>query len=56
MIAPVVLIDLPLLLTGVKSVSRSQTLAAGFSDQSHLARHFRERAGMPPSAFRWLRS
>jgi AraC-like DNA-binding protein len=28
-------------------------LATGFSDQSHLARHFRERVGMPPSAFRW---
>jgi len=28
-------------------------LAAGFSDQSHLARHFRERVGVPPSTYRW---
>jgi len=25
----------------------------GFSDQSHLARHFRRRTGMPPSLARW---
>jgi AraC-like DNA-binding protein len=25
----------------------------GFSDQSHLARHFRRRTGMPPSMARW---
>ncbi|MGA2419164.1 MAG: helix-turn-helix domain-containing protein [Candidatus Acidiferrum sp.] len=39
------LVDLPL----------SQiALAAGFSDQSHLARHFRRVTGMPPSlARRW---
>ena len=28
-------------------------LATGFSDQSHLARHFRRWAGMPPSSVRW---
>jgi AraC-like DNA-binding protein len=29
-------------------------LAAGFSDQSHLARHFRRLTGMPPSLARRL--
>jgi AraC-like DNA-binding protein len=28
-------------------------LAVGFSDHSHLARHFRRLTGMPPSAARW---
>ena len=28
-------------------------LATGFSDQSHLARHFRRWAGMSPSQVRW---
>jgi AraC-like DNA-binding protein len=28
-------------------------LATGFSDQSHLARHFRRWAGVPPSSVRW---
>jgi transcriptional regulator GlxA family with amidase domain len=28
-------------------------LAVGFSDQSHLARHFRRLTGMPPSLARW---
>jgi AraC-like DNA-binding protein len=28
-------------------------LSAGFSDQSHLARHFRRMTGMSPSAVRW---
>jgi AraC-like DNA-binding protein len=28
-------------------------LATGFSDQSHLARHFRRRTGMSPSLARW---
>ena len=27
--------------------------ATGFSDQSHLARHFRRRTGMPPGLARW---
>lgn len=27
--------------------------AVGFSDQSHLARHFRRLTGMPPSRARW---
>jgi AraC-like DNA-binding protein len=27
--------------------------ASGFSDQSHLARHFRQRVGVSPSMFRW---
>ncbi|MFZ0523138.1 MAG: helix-turn-helix domain-containing protein [Candidatus Acidiferrales bacterium] len=27
---------------------------AGFSDQSHLARHFRRLTGMPPSLARWM--
>jgi AraC family transcriptional regulator len=29
-------------------------LAAGFSDQSHLSRHFRRSTGMPPSLARRL--
>jgi AraC family transcriptional regulator len=28
-------------------------LATGFSDQSHLARHFRRQTGMSPSIARW---
>jgi transcriptional regulator GlxA family with amidase domain len=28
-------------------------LATGFSDQSHLARHFRRQTGMSPSVARW---
>ena len=28
-------------------------LAAGFSDQSHCARRFRERVGVTPSSYRW---
>jgi AraC-like DNA-binding protein len=28
-------------------------LAVGFSDQSHLARHFRRLTGVPPSLARW---
>jgi transcriptional regulator GlxA family with amidase domain len=28
-------------------------LATGFSDQSHLARHFRQILGTTPSQYRW---
>jgi transcriptional regulator GlxA family with amidase domain len=28
-------------------------LASGFSDQSHLARHFRKIFGLTPTQFRW---
>jgi AraC-like DNA-binding protein len=30
-------------------------LAAGFADQSHLARHFRRMVGSTPGEFRWSR-
>jgi transcriptional regulator of acetoin/glycerol metabolism/AraC-like DNA-binding protein len=31
-------------------------LSSGFSDQSHLARHFRRLTGLPPSALRWAQT
>jgi AraC-like DNA-binding protein/PAS domain-containing protein len=31
-------------------------LSAGFSDQSHLARHFRRMTGLSPSAMRWAQA
>lgn len=31
-------------------------LSAGFSDQSHLARHFRRSTGLPPGALRWAQT
>ena len=30
-------------------------VTSGFSDQSHLARHFRQRVGVSPSTYRWSR-
>jgi AraC-like DNA-binding protein len=30
-------------------------ISSGFSDQSHLARHFRQRVGVSPSTYRWSR-
>jgi AraC-like DNA-binding protein len=30
-------------------------ITSGFSDQSHLARHFRQRVGVSPSTYRWSR-
>ena len=30
-------------------------IAVGFSDQSHLTRHFRQIVGMSPGQFRWSR-
>jgi AraC-like DNA-binding protein/PAS domain-containing protein len=41
------------LLTATDCSLSDIALATGFSDQSHLARHFRERVGIPPSSFRW---
>ena len=41
------------LLTATDCSLSDIALATGFSDQSHLARHFRERVGIPPSTFRW---
>jgi AraC-like DNA-binding protein len=41
------------LLTGTNLSLSEIALASGFSDQSHLARHFRQRVGVSPSLFRW---
>jgi AraC-like DNA-binding protein/PAS domain-containing protein len=41
------------LLTGTNLSLAEIALGTGFSDQSHFARHFRERVGVAPSAFRW---
>jgi AraC-like DNA-binding protein len=41
------------LLIGTNLSLSEIALASGFSDQSHLARHFRERVGVSPSMFRW---
>ncbi len=41
------------LLTGTDLPVSEIALATGFFDQSHFARHFRERVGTPPSTFRW---
>jgi AraC-like DNA-binding protein len=41
------------LLAGTDIPLSGIALATGFSDQSHLARHFRARVGTAPSAFRW---
>ena len=41
------------LLTGANLSLSEIALASGFSDQSHLARHFRQRVGVSPSMFRW---
>ena len=41
------------LLTGTNLSLSEIARASGFSDQSHLARHFRQRVGVSPSMFRW---
>jgi AraC-like DNA-binding protein len=41
------------LLTGADLPLSEIARATGFSDQGHLARHFRQRVGMSPSMFRW---
>jgi AraC-like DNA-binding protein len=41
------------LLTGTNLSLSEIARASGFSDQSHLARHFRRRVGVSPSMFRW---
>jgi AraC-like DNA-binding protein len=41
------------LLTSTDLSLSQVALASGFSDQSHLARHFRQRIGVSPSRFRW---
>ena len=41
------------LLTGSKLPLSEIALASGFSDQSHLARRFREHVGVTPSSYRW---
>jgi transcriptional regulator GlxA family with amidase domain len=40
------------LLSGTNLSLSEIALASGFSDQSHLARHFRQRVGVSPSMFR----
>ena len=41
------------LLTASKLPLSEIALASGFSDQSHLARRFREYVGVTPSSYRW---
>jgi AraC-like DNA-binding protein len=41
------------LLLNTKRPLSEIALSAGFSDQSHLARHFRRTTGLSPSAMRW---
>jgi AraC family transcriptional regulator len=41
------------LLAGTNLPLSEIVLAAGFSDQSHCARWFREHVGVSPSRYRW---
>ena len=42
------------LLSGTELSLSEIALAAGFSDQSHCARRFRQHVGMSPREYRWL--
>ena len=44
------------LLSGTELPLSEIALAAGFADQSHCARRFREHVGMSPREYRWLMS
>jgi AraC family transcriptional regulator len=41
------------LLAGTDLSLSEIAFATGFSDQSHLTRHFRQMIGMTPGQFRW---